>query len=268
MEPPWWTDGPAPSGTTTGGAAGSGSGSQGEGDEDPGLPPDLGACSGPSDCVLDDTTCFRAQGVCEGGACDFAPKPSGAACDDGDPCTEADGCDGFGLCAGMPKQCVGGECVMGSCTVAECDPGTADCNEDPADGCETLLGTGSDCGGCNDSCTAGPNASGSCQGSSCGFSCTPGFGNCDEDWSNGCEIPLGANQCDARGLNPNGCWTSHCGSSADADAINFGTWFCYDCTTCDAPAAGQCRWCSHDTGTWFPAESCACGAYEGLSCGP
>ena len=156
---------------------------------------------------------------------------------------------------------------MGLCPNAECEEGTADCNGDPNDGCETLLGTDSDCGGCGDTCTAGPHASGSCQGSSCNFTCNPGFGNCDESWGNGCEIPLGANQCDAGGLNPNGCWTSHCGTSSDADAVNFGTWHCFECTTCDMPAAGQCRWCNHSTGNWYPADSCACGAYEGLSCG-
>ena len=119
-----------------------------------------------------------------------------------------------------------------------------------------------------DACNAGTNASGSCEGSSCAYTCDAGFGNCDEDFANGCEIPLGANQCDIDGLNPNGCWTSHCGSSNDPDAVNFGSWFCFDCTTCNEPAAGQCQWCSHDNGQWFPADACGCGAYEGLACSP
>ena len=268
MDTNWWTEGDPPdtADTTTGGKAGSTTDDLD--DSGPAGPPDLGSCSGPADCVIDNTTCYLPQGVCSGGMCDFEAKAAGSACDDGDPCTELDACDGFGFCDGTPKQCVGGECVMGQCTVAECDEGTADCNDDPADGCETLLGTNSDCGGCGESCNAGDNASGSCAGNSCEFSCNAGFGNCDEDWTNGCEIPLGANQCDAGGLNPNGCWTSHCGNSADADAVNFGTWFCYECTTCDVPASGQCRWCDHATGNWFPADSCACGSFEGLACGP
>lgn len=268
MDTNWWTEGDPPetSDSTTGGKAGS----TGDAPDDSGagMPPDLGTCSGPADCAIDNTTCYLPQGVCSGGMCEFEAKAAGSACDDGDPCTELDACDGFGFCDGTPKQCVGGECVMGQCTVAECDEGTADCNDDQADGCETLLGTNSDCGGCGDTCSAGGNASGSCAGSSCEFSCDAGFGNCDEDWDNGCEIPLGANQCDAAGLNPDGCWTSHCGSSNDPDAVNFGTWFCFDCTTCNSPAAGQCQWCDHDTGTWFPADSCACGSFEGLACGP
>ncbi len=260
----WWTDGPPPS--TTGGF-GTTEG-EAEGDEDPGIPPDLGTCVGPEDCLIDNTTCFLPQGLCVDGACEFEAKAAGSTCDDSDPCTELDACDGFGLCAGAPKQCLGGECVMGECTGAECDEGTADCNDDASDGCETLLGTDSDCGACGDSCGVGPDATASCEGSVCEYACDDGFGNCDEDWDNGCEIPLGANQCDAGGLNPGGCWTSHCGSSVDPDAVNFGTWFCFECTTCNVPAGGQCQWCDHATGTWFPAESCGCGDFEGLSCNP
>lgn len=263
---PWWTDGPPPTDDTTGNPFGTTS--EGEGDEDPGLPPDLGACDGPEDCLLNNTTCYLPQGICVGGMCDFEFKASGTPCDDADPCTEVDACDGFGLCSGTPKQCLGGECVLGECTGAECDPGTADCNDNPMDGCETTLGTDDDCNACGDSCDAGPNASGSCNAGTCAYDCDSGFGNCDDDWANGCEIPLGANQCDAGGLNPNGCWTSHCGSSTDADAVNFGTWFCFDCTTCNEPVAGQCQWCNHDTGNWFPLDSCFCGNNEGLACGP
>jgi hypothetical protein len=219
--------------------------------------------------VIDNSTCYLPQGTCEGGMCRFEFKASGTPCDDTDPCTEVDACDGFGLCQGIPKQCVGGECVLGECTGAECEPGTADCNEDPMDGCEVTLATDDNCGGCGDRCDAGPHASASCVAQSCEVTCESGFGDCDGDPGNGCEIPLGANQCDAGGLNPNGCWTSHCGSSVDSDAVNFGTWFCFDCTTCNEPAPGQCQWCNHSTGNWFPADSCVCGAAnQGLACGP
>lgn len=261
----WWTDGPPPSESTTSGFPGGST--EGEGDEDPGFPPDLGTCSGPADCVIENTTCYLEQGACVGGMCQFDAKAAGSGCNDADPCTDGDVCDGFGICAGTPKQCVGGECVMGQCTVSECEAGSADCNEDPTDGCEVTLGTGTNCNSCGDSCDAGPNASGSCVAQSCEFDCAAGFGNCDGDWSNGCEIPLGANQCDAGGLNPNGCWTSYCGNSGNADAVNFGTWYCFECTTCNVPSAGQCQWCDHASGTWFPAESCACGSFEGLTCG-
>ncbi|MEM6295973.1 MAG: hypothetical protein AAGA54_32170 [Myxococcota bacterium] len=264
----WWTEGPPPESDTTGGGFTSAPDSEGEGDEDPGLPPDLGACQGPADCVIEDSTCFVAQGACVAGACMFDPKPAGAACVDPDPCTVADACDGFGACAGDPMDCGTGECVGGQCSTVECGPGTADCNGDAVDGCEVSLNSDDNCGECGNSCNAGPNATGACMGNSCEYSCDAGFGNCDGDWSNGCEIPLGANQCDIDGLNPNGCWTSHCGSSTNADAVNFGTWYCFDCTTCNVPSPGMCRWCNHDTGNWFPAESCACGSFEDLACSP
>lgn len=266
----WWTDGAPPENSDSETPFDP---TEGEGDEDPGFPPDLGTCEGEGECLIDDTTCFQPQGTCEGGMCKFDVKGLGAACDDGDACTQADACDGFGICRGEAAPCASPHataiCEGGVCGALECDDGWDDCNGDAVDGCETPLDTDDNCGGCGESCDAGANASGSCNGDSCAFDCDAGFGNCDDDWDNGCEIPLGANQCDAGGLNPNGCWTAHCGNSADGDAVNFGTWFCYDCTTCRVPAAGSCQWCSHDTGQWFPAESgCGCGSFENQACSP
>lgn len=275
----WWTDGFEPTTTgdgknddTTAGTLPSTEG-EGEGDEDPGLPPDLGTCSGNETCVIEDTTCFAVQGQCVAGMCVFDAKMAGAPCDDGDACTEGDTCDGFGTCGGSEVMCAvdngAGSCVDGTCEDLACDGGYADCNGDFMDGCEAQLGTQGHCEGCYDDCAAGPHASGSCAGGSCDFSCDAGWGNCDGDWDNGCEIPLGANQCDVNGLNPDGCWTSHCGSSNNPDAVNFGSWYCFECTTCNMPSANSCRWCSHSTGNWFPAESgCFCGGFEDVSCSP
>ncbi len=84
----------------------------------------------------------------------------------------------------------GYECVSASCAIASCAPGFADCNQQPADGCEQALDTQTDCGACGTPCVI-PNAQTSCQSGSCEFSgCVPGFGDCDGDLSNGCERPL------------------------------------------------------------------------------
>jgi hypothetical protein len=49
------------------------------------------------------------------GACVTVKRPDGAACDDVDPCTVSDACTG-GVCAGVPRECLGDECHdAGSC---------------------------------------------------------------------------------------------------------------------------------------------------------
>ncbi len=253
-----------------------------DGDEDPGVPPadsdaDSGVggdCSDDTDCVIAPGSCLETQGHCELGVCEHGAADPGVDCDDGDPCTEADACDGEGVCLGVELQCTapnaqGGQCVDGTCSGVECSTGWADCNADMSDGCELELGTEANCGGCGDVCSAGANASASCSAGACQYQCQSPWDNCDGDWANGCEIPVGVpHQCDAGGLNPaGGCWTAYCGNSGSASATNFGTFHCIDCSTCRSPAAGQCQWCDHASGTFFPQDTCGCGGFEDLACG-
>jgi hypothetical protein len=277
------TPGPAfgeGSGTTAGGSATfepdrdtQSSSTGNEGDEDP-LPPDLGACAGDDDCVLTDDSCFEPLGVCVDNGCTFAPKLAGVACDDMDPCTDQDVCNGVGGCLGAAVGCMVpngiGTCNAGMCVAIECEAGWGDCNMQDADGCETALDSATDCGECGRSCEAGAHGSAACAAGECTLACDAPWEDCDGDASNGCEIPTGVpNQCDANGLNAtSGCWTAHCGSSNNAAARNFGSWFCFECTTCHVPGAALCQWCSHDTGTWYPADECPCGTYEDLECNP
>jgi hypothetical protein len=229
-------------------------------DEDPTLPtpPDLGMCGDDGDCVLEDDSCFEQFGACVDGSCTFPPKLAGVPCDDGDACTDQDVCNGIGMCVGAMIEC------------GACDEGWGDCNGDEADGCETPLDTASHCGDCGLACEAGAHASAACEMGECVHGCDAPWENCDGDWANGCEIPTGvANQCDVNGLNDvNGCWTAHCGSSNNVDARNFGTWYCFECSTCNVPSSGQCRWCNHDTGNWYDPASCVCGSYEDDVCAP
>ncbi len=248
--------------------------STGPGNDEAALPPDLGVCADDGDCVIDDGSCFEPFGACVDGSCTYPPKLAGVPGDDGDPCTSQDVCNGVGGCLGAAAECEvqngRGTCNAGMCVDIQCAQGWGDCNMQDADGCETALDSVSDCGECGRACSAGEHASAACVAGECALSCDAPWEDCDGDPANGCEIPTGIpNQCDATGLNSTtGCWTAYCGSSNHPDARNFGSWYCFECTTCNVPAAGQCRWCDHSTGTWYPQEECPCGAYEDLTCSP
>jgi hypothetical protein len=79
-------------------------------------------------------------------------------------------------------------CAMGACAMGTCGAGFADCNMNPADGCEVTLATNtSHCGACGRACSF-PNAAATCAGGMCALgTCNAGFANCDGDASNGCE---------------------------------------------------------------------------------
>lgn len=51
-------------------------------------------------------------------------------------------------------------CIGGLCTVTDCGDGRDDCNDDPSDGCETLLGTVTDCASCGNACDADETCTG------------------------------------------------------------------------------------------------------------
>lgn len=256
----------------TGSITTGGLGPEESGAEDPdssgGGPPDMGECQDDADCVLPAGTCLEVQGHCELGMCEHGAAEPGTFCDDGQPCTVSDACDGEGVCMGMDLDCGMGQCIDGECIDKGCPKGFADCNGESGDGCEVQLGTDSDCAGCGDACVAGANADVSCNEGTCEFQCQSPWDNCDGDWTNGCEIPVGVpHQCDDQGINlTTGCWTAYCGNSMAAGVTNFGTFYCMDCSTCRSPIAGQCQWCNHTTGEFYPLDTCACGAAEDLAC--
>lgn len=71
-----------------------------------------------------------------------------------------------------------------------CPSGWADCDEDPANGCEIdVSGDPDHCGACDHAC-GGDHASATCEQGACVLSCDPGFGDCDGVASNGCETDL------------------------------------------------------------------------------
>jgi len=96
-------------------------------------------------------------------------------------------------CGGCGVVCVfangTGDCIDGACVVSACDEGFADCNGDPADGCEVDLNNDPEnCNTCGNACEY-DNATGICNAGTCEMgACDAGFDDCNEDDADGCEI--------------------------------------------------------------------------------
>ncbi len=162
-------------------------------------------------CETNTRTTVSACGAC-GRACP-APSNTVPACVDG-------GCAvtcaaGFGECNGVSsdgceidlartvthcgscgRTCVTAnvattECAGGACRIVSCDAGFADCDGNPANGCETDTRVSAmNCGTCGNACAA-PGGTAVCRAGACGIaSCATGRGDCDGLASNGCETDL------------------------------------------------------------------------------
>jgi hypothetical protein len=113
-----------------------------------------------------------------------------------DPCHRRGECEpSTGVCSAPPAR-DGNACIMpnalavcsgGTCQVVTCVPGYADCDGDPADGCETSLTTVNDCGGCGIRCASGQSSTAVCYRGRCRLHCDRGYADCDREASTGCE---------------------------------------------------------------------------------
>jgi hypothetical protein len=231
-------------------------------------------------CTTPPDGCHQATGTCSGGVCSYPLK---VCTTPPDACHEATGTCSGGTCSYALKalncnrpNATGGACqpATGQCGGWTCAPGWGNCTGGWDDGCETPLTTAANCGGCAETCTAPAHATASCATGACERACTAPWQNCDGDWSNGCEIPVGvANQCDVNGLNASsGCGTAYCGSDTSGTFHNFGRWYCAFCSNCHEFGDGS-AWCLNPpsfSGQWSDQRGAAggCGAYEDLTCGP
>lgn len=137
------------------------------------------------------------NGACQAGKCSFECGLGFADCnllsEDGceadvgtDPAHCGD-CDTICLFANaVPK------CESGTCGIAMCNAGFGDCNLMIADGCEADLGIDPDnCKSCGAVCPAPANGKADCLAGMCDFGgCLLGFGDCNDDLADGCEIDL------------------------------------------------------------------------------
>jgi hypothetical protein len=83
-----------------------------------------------------------------------------------------------------------GACVAAKCALAMCNNGFSDCDNNPANGCESATASDiNNCGGCNMKCGNVANATVACSNSKCTITaCTNGFKDCDMNEGTGCEI--------------------------------------------------------------------------------
>lgn len=87
-------------------------------------------CTAASECITPPNCQVLASAECVGARCLYAPQAQGEICNDGNPCTTGDSCDGLGSCVGTSKPCdtpPANECVNNDATYREyLSPGT--CN--------------------------------------------------------------------------------------------------------------------------------------------
>jgi hypothetical protein len=243
-----------------------------------------------------ETACTTSCGSLGSGLCTAdCTLPAADACEVREElCNGADDdCDGkcdngFECCRG--NTLVGGDCGMGgheespctsSCEWGEpscigegvCEPETERvCGSCGRQICDSI-GQWGPCTGEVD-CSRPHTVGGSCTDGICsGYACVGEWRNCDGDWDNGCEIPVGvANQCSADGLDTvTGCGTAWCGSSSSNQAQNMGSWYCIGCTNCHLfdDGAGWCITLVLDGNIqWSPDRYVNCDPYLDEVCGP
>lgn len=103
-------------------------------------------------------------------------------------------------------------CANGRCTLT-CAAGRADCDNDPANGCEVNLNADPlHCGTCPNACPSGPNSTASCVMGACRLTCADFFGNCDDNPANGCEVDIRSTT-DHCGMCGNRCAFANAGAS-------------------------------------------------------
>jgi hypothetical protein len=167
-------------------------------------------------------TCAPANAAaqCAAGTCGYATCSAGFGDCDGN---RANGCEvdvrtTVAHCGACGRTCAPANatasCASGVCGYTACLPGFADCDGNRANGCEVNLNADpSNCGRCGNLC-APSNAAAACVAGACGYTaCNAGFGDCDGNRANGCEVSTATD-------------VAHCGGCGMACSSNNGVASC------------------------------------------
>jgi hypothetical protein len=157
--------------------------------------------SDPSNCGGCGNICTYPNIYCVHGVC--SPCPDGLTECAGACVNTATDRANCGVCGHVCRVANGtAACSNSVCIVASCSSGYGDCDKDASNGCETDLNPDvNNCGACGNVCPARPNGTAACSSGTCGVTCSSGFGNCDGDPTNGCEVNMNTdvNNCGACG---------------------------------------------------------------------
>ncbi|MFO0586960.1 MAG: VWA domain-containing protein [Polyangiaceae bacterium] len=120
---------------------------------------------------------------------------------------------------------MGGATTTSVTTSTECPAGTADCNMNPQDGCETITASDpNNCGACMNVCQGAGGLNPTCSLGVCGVECPIGKGNCDGNAQNGCESDLteDSKNCGACGFDCMGaaCVSGTCACATESKTAN------------------------------------------------
>jgi serine/threonine protein kinase len=150
------------------------------------------------DCKIKCSERSNASRTCRVAKCSFDCNDGFDDCDKSPP----NGCEvnlktSLDHCGKCNKPCTppknaDATCSGGTCGFI-CKSDYGDCDASPTNGCETSLKTSLDhCGKCSKPCMAPENMNASCTTGTCSTACKRGFGDCDQNLSNGCETKLGS----------------------------------------------------------------------------
>ncbi len=141
----------------------------------------------------------NATATCVSGACALNACLGGYANCDG---VASNGCEtnlntSGAHCGACSNQCATlTVCSAGAC-VSTCPAGTTVCSG----ACVNTASDVNNCGRCGGPCTSLTNSTRTCAGGVCGFSCVPGYADCNRVVSDGCEASLATlSNCGACGL--------------------------------------------------------------------
>lgn len=239
------------------------------------------ACDAAGACVGTVYTCTALQceqsAVPNGVDCDVTNNTLGTTCDDGDPATTDDECDGAGTCAGLTLSCTPTQCQETSvpngidCDITYkddgdgCDDGDNATQTDECDGAGTCAGTPYSCtaGTCEDTST--PN------GTDCNIAYTAATTACDDG-----ALDTHTDQCDGAGGcagTPFTCTAGVCEASSVPDGAGCSVTPSTAGTECDdndvTTNSDECNGAGSCAGTPYDCVAAQCelsSEHNGLDC--
>lgn len=187
----------------------------------------------------------NAVAECLAGSCGYSCVTPFADCDgrtengcESNTLTTPEHCGVCGQVCPEPANAVS-TCSAGSCGFT-CVAPFADCDGDPANGCETNTEDSlTDCGACGTACVARPGATPACVSGMCTTACMLPLADCDSNASNGCETDTSSSL-----MNCGSCGNACVSRAGSVTACRAGG-CAFDCSAgfadCDLNSANGCE---------------------------